>query len=120
MLWLQSAAGHGGSWGPVVTPDQPATRAGAGPASAGRPPLLRACTTRMLLRYGQAFAAVAVAVLLTWALYGWPFYPAISRNPAALFYAAVVFAAWAGGLGPGLLATVLSCAAVDVFFVPSF
>ena len=93
-------------------PNPPATRAEAAPPRARRP-LLRACTTRLLLRYGQAFVAVGAAVLLTWALYGWPLYPAISRNPAALFYAAVVFAAWAGGLGPGLFATVLACAAVD-------
>jgi PAS domain S-box-containing protein len=62
------------------------------------------------LRYGVAAACVAVAALLERSLA-----PAIGAMPMALYFPAVLVAAWFGGLGPGLLATALSLAAPDLF-----
>ncbi|MBG1240967.1 PAS domain S-box protein [Nostoc sp. NZL] len=42
--------------------------------------------------------------------------PYLAPTPAALFYVAVMVSAWYGGLGPGLLATVLSTLAINYFF----
>ncbi len=66
-----------------------------------------------ILRYGIAILAVALALLLTQALW-----PLINPNYTPFFFAAIVLSAWYGGLGPGLLATVLADAAVDYFFLP--
>ena len=54
-------------------------------------------------RYGIATLAVLLALLLDLLLWPW-------AKPTAfpLFTAAVLFASWYGGLGPGLLATVLA------------
>jgi len=41
--------------------------------------------------------------------------PYIESTP--LFYAAIVVSAWFGGMGPGLLAVVLSAVSIDYFFV---
>ena len=41
--------------------------------------------------------------------------PYIDITP--LFYAAIVVSAWFGGMGPGLLAVVLSALSIDYFFV---
>jgi signal transduction histidine kinase/CheY-like chemotaxis protein len=46
--------------------------------------------------------------------------PVLSRNPFALFYAAVMLSAWYGGLAPGMVATVCSVWAIDTFLLPSF
>ncbi|HEY8665633.1 MAG TPA: ATP-binding protein [Tepidisphaeraceae bacterium] len=73
-------------------------------------------TRSPLWRYAVAIATVVVAVGLT--LGFWE--SALSRNPFALFYAAVMFSAWFGGLGPGLLATILAVFSVDYFFLPAF
>ena len=40
------------------------------------------------------------------------------KVPFILFYPTVVLAAWFGGLGPGLLATVLSCFIAWYVFIP--
>src|SRR5262249_26328938 len=69
------------------------------------------------LRYGVVPVAVAVALLcqlLLWPVVG----PELSY---LFFWLAVVFAAWYGGLGPGLLATFLSALTADFsLFWPRF
>jgi signal transduction histidine kinase len=68
------------------------------------------------VRYAVAIAVVVLAAAVTLPLWQEVF----SRNPFALFYAAVVVAAWFGGFGPGLLATLLAVLAIDDFILPSF
>ena len=58
-----------------------------------------------MFRYFVAPLAVAVATLVTWALWDWV------QPAAALFFAAVMLSAWYGGFGPGLLASVLAALA---------
>jgi signal transduction histidine kinase len=64
-----------------------------------------------LLRYGSAPAGVALAALLTGLL------PSLEQTPYLLFFVPVMACALFGGLGPGLLAAVLSVMAVDFFFL---
>jgi signal transduction histidine kinase len=47
-------------------------------------------------------------------------WPLLDPVPTPLFFAAVMVAAYYGGLGPGLLATILSTVAIDVVFTPPF
>ncbi|MBW4493448.1 MAG: PAS domain S-box protein [Oscillatoria princeps RMCB-10] len=70
----------------------------------------RQLTRSHLQRYGLAAVAVALALLLTLALN-----PAMQRSPAPLFFAAVIFSSWYGGVGPGLLASVLSALSAHYF-----
>ncbi len=56
--------------------------------------------TRLAFRYGVAVLAVATALALI-------LIPHIGKGLISLLYLAVLVAAWYGGLGPGLLATVL-------------
>ncbi len=63
-----------------------------------------------------AVATVGAAAAATLALWQQVF----SRNPFGLFYAAVMFSAWCGGLFPGLLATALAMLAIDYLLIPSF
>ena len=42
----------------------------------------------------------------------------LNAAPVSLFICAVMFSAWSGGFGPGLLATVLSILAFQYYFVP--
>ena len=63
------------------------------------------------LRYIVAVLAVGIAVLLT-KQFGVHIEPATTP----LFFAAVMVSAWYGGLGPGLLATVLAVWVNDYFF----
>lgn len=67
-------------------------------------------------RYGVAVLSVVlfVAVKLLMAQ------TSIPQSPFLLFSAAVMVAAWFGGLGPGLLATALATAAGDYFFWSPF
>jgi len=58
-------------------------------------------------RYSIALAAVATALLARWAMQGL----LGSKVPFLQFYPAIVAASWFGGLGPGLLATLLSSVA---------
>ena len=62
---------------------------------------------RPLLDYGIAVLAVGLALLLQFVLT-----PVVGGDPDSspfmLFFAAVMISAWFGGLGAGLLATVLS------------
>ncbi|MFN6484696.1 MULTISPECIES: PAS domain S-box protein [unclassified Nostoc] len=64
-----------------------------------------------LLHYGVALLSVALALWTTLLLD-----PYLTPTPAALFFAAVMVSAWYGGLGPGLIATVLSTLAINYFF----
>ncbi len=64
-----------------------------------------------LLHYSIAFLSVALALWTTLLLN-----PYLTPTPAVLFFAAVMLSAWYGGLGPGLLATLLSTLAIDYFF----
>src|SRR5688572_14051868 len=69
-----------------------------------------------LLAYPAAVVLVAAAGIATFLLW----HPLFSRNPHALFYAAVVVAAWSGGIGPGLLASAAGVFLIDYLFTPSF
>ena len=72
-------------------------------------------TPSILRRYGIATLAVLLALLLDLLLWPW-------AKPTAfpLFTAAVLFASWYGGLGPGLLATVLATVAGRYFFTEPY
>ena len=78
--------------------------------------MLRLAVRTKLLGYPLAIVLVSVAVLagmiLPQQLY--------IRNVHGFFYFAVLLAAWYGGIGPGLLAAVLSVWAIDDFFEPTF
>jgi PAS domain S-box-containing protein len=60
-------------------------------------------------RYGTAVLAIAVAAVLEHWLA-----PIVGPMPMALYFPAVLVAAWYGGLGPGLLATALALAVPDL------
>ncbi len=62
--------------------------------------------------HGIAVLSVAVALFIT----QWPAFH-LETAPASLFLCAVMFSAWLGGVGPGLLATVLSCLALSYYFL---
>lgn len=74
---------------------------------------MKARFTLLLWRYGLAILLVGLATLLTTALAS-----PENRTILALFYAAVMISAWSGGLGPGLLAALLSALAGAYFFMP--
>jgi C4-dicarboxylate-specific signal transduction histidine kinase len=62
--------------------------------------------------YGIAVLSVAAALIIS----QWP--PLhLQTAPSSLFLCAVMFSAWLGGVGPGLLATVLSCLAFNYYFL---
>ena len=70
----------------------------------------------MLWRYGAAILSVAAASLvrvLFQALLG-------VSVPFITFFPGVVFAAWIGGLGPGIFAALLSVFTVSFIFAPPF
>jgi len=64
------------------------------------------------LDYAVAVLATAAALGLTRLLWS-----VVHSNPLLLFFGAIVLAAWAGGLGPSLVATVLSVLTADYFLV---
>ena len=66
----------------------------------------------MIKRYGLTVVSVAVALGITNSLERYT----TLRTP--LFYIAIIISAWFGGMGPGLLAVVLSTLAVDYYFAP--
>lgn len=71
---------------------------------------------------GRSYLLRYLIPLLTVPLALWTktlFFPVISENnaPFLTFFGAVVFSAWYGGFGPGLLATVLSAMIGDYFFL---
>ena len=64
--------------------------------------------------YVIAIAAVAIATLVRWQLG----YIGMQGTPFTTYYLAILVAAFAGGLWPGLLATVLSAALAWMMFIP--
>ncbi|MEP7341605.1 MAG: ATP-binding protein [Acidobacteriota bacterium] len=67
----------------------------------------------LAMQYGASILAFIAALLLTQLLW-----PLIKPSATPLFFAAVMVAAFYGGLGPGILVTVLSTLAIDFFFIP--
>lgn len=65
---------------------------------------------RTVWRYVLAVVAVVAAMVITISLQKY-------TDTTPLFYAAIVVSAWFGGMGPGLLAVVLSELAIDYYFV---
>jgi PAS domain S-box-containing protein len=65
--------------------------------------------------YGIAILSVAVALAVTYV--SWP---ALQPTPWALFFAAVMASAWFGGMGPSLLATVVSAILGNYFFIAPY
>ena len=70
-------------------------------------------TSSFLKRYGLAVGAVAAGLALRYALSSF----LGSDLPYVTFFAAVMLAGWYGGIGPGLLASFLSLAAVSYFLL---
>jgi PAS domain S-box-containing protein len=73
------------------------------------------------LRYGLALASVAVAALAASPLGRLLLADPLERliDAVALQHAAVVFSAWLGGIGPGLLAVVLATLTIDYLVTPA-
>jgi len=69
----------------------------------------------VLLQYGASVIVFGLALLFTHLLW-----PLLEPTATTLFFAAIVIAAFYGGLGPGLLVSVLSTHAIDYYFVPPF
>jgi C4-dicarboxylate-specific signal transduction histidine kinase len=74
-------------------------------------PILRP-KARAISRYGIAVLSVAAALIIS----RWPAFH-LETAPASLFLCAVMFSAWLGGVGPGLLATALSSLAFNYYFL---
>jgi C4-dicarboxylate-specific signal transduction histidine kinase len=67
---------------------------------------------RLIWGYGIAFLSVSSALIIS----RWP--PLhLETAPVSLFLCAVMFTAWFGGFGPGLLAVTLSSLAFDYYFL---
>lgn len=64
--------------------------------------------------YGIAVASVAVATLARWLVGG----HVVEGVPFLTYYPAIIIATLAGGLGPGIVATLLSTAAAVQLFLP--
>ncbi|HYX18398.1 MAG TPA: PAS domain S-box protein [Nostoc sp.] len=82
---------------------------------ASEPKKIFVSSREQLLHYGIALVSFALALGATLLLKTY-----LTPTPAALFYVAVMVSAWYGGLGPGLLATVLSSLAINYFFFKPF
>jgi PAS domain S-box-containing protein len=78
--------------------------------------LISKARLRPLLDYGIAVLAVGLALLLQFVLTPM-FGEDPNSSPFMLFFAAVMVAAWFGGLGAGLLATALSAVLSNYFFL---
>src|SRR5712664_213326 len=67
----------------------------------------------MIWGYGIAVLSVTAALIIARL-------PAfhLEAAPVSLFLCAIMFTAWFGGVGPGLLATALSTLAFDYYFLP--
>lgn len=68
---------------------------------------------RVLVGYGVALGAVAIALAIKYAFAGLG-----ADHPFILLPAAVIVAAWYGGRGPGLLAAVIAAIGADILFLP--
>ena len=62
--------------------------------------------------YGIAVLSVLAALVIS----RWPAFH-LETAPVSLFLCAAMFSAWSGGVGPGLLATVLSCLVFRYYFL---
>lgn len=82
---------------------------------ASEPKKIFAGSREQLLHYGIALVSFALALGATLLVKAY-----LTPTPAALFYVAVMVSAWYGGLGPGLLATILSSLAINYFFFKPF
>ena len=69
--------------------------------------------SEIIRRYSIALSSVAAVFCLTMVLRNF-----VDADVSTLYLAAVMFAAWRGGLGAGLVATVLSVATATYFFLP--
>jgi C4-dicarboxylate-specific signal transduction histidine kinase len=67
---------------------------------------------RVISGYAIAVLSVAAALIIS----RWPAFH-LETAPASLFLCAIMFSAWLGGVGPGLLATVLSSLAFNYYFL---
>src|SRR5579871_702533 len=65
-----------------------------------------------VIRYGAAVVLVALATLLRF-----PLEPYLGKLVFRTYLPAVMVAGWLGGFGPGLVATALSAAVVDYFWL---
>src|SRR5262245_52251963 len=73
------------------------------------------------LRYGLAVASVALVAAVTTGPLGHLLIPEPTErfvHGVTFLYAASVFSAWLGGVGPGLLAALLAVLVVDYFITP--
>src|SRR5215510_1241450 len=68
-------------------------------------------STSFTLRYGLAVLSVAAALAGTQLLRAY-----FEAAPNALFFCAIVLSSWLGGMGPGLLASLLSVGVIDYHF----
>jgi len=75
--------------------------------------MFRAPTKSTVFRYATAVVAVVVASLLRGVLHSLG-----DSGISPLYFAAVLFSAWYGGLGPGFLATLLSGVATAYLLMP--
>ncbi len=66
-------------------------------------------------RYGVALLASALALLMTWL-----FQPFMERNLFLWFFAAIVISTSYGGLGPGLLVTLIASLSIGYIFIAPF
>jgi K+-sensing histidine kinase KdpD len=66
------------------------------------------------MRYGVAVAAVLAAFVIRYMIYG----DLLNRLVFTFFVPAALVAVWYGGLGPGIVATVLGALVGDFFFMP--
>jgi PAS domain S-box-containing protein len=76
------------------------------------PPALRQMTSTVM-RYGLAVSCVVAAWVITELLRH-----IVNGPPWTIFLATIMISSWVAGLGPGLLAVLLSILAIDYFFVP--
>jgi transcriptional regulator with PAS, ATPase and Fis domain len=68
---------------------------------------------QLIRGYGTAVVSVSIALLIS----HWPFLH-LESAPVSLFLCAVIFSAWLGGIGPSLLAIVLSALTFYYSFLP--
>ncbi|MBW4575950.1 MAG: PAS domain S-box protein [Aphanothece sp. CMT-3BRIN-NPC111] len=67
-----------------------------------------------ILRYGVAVFTVAIALILKLLLKPWI---GLEETPFLTFFVSIAIAAWYGGIGPGVMATVMSAWVCDYFFL---
>jgi PAS domain S-box-containing protein len=70
-----------------------------------------------ILRYGVAILAVAIALALKLQLKPWV---PVEESPFLVFFVPVVFSAWYGGIGSGVLATIISAWTTDCLVLTPF